>query len=136
MALNGGGTGTAASRPAVLELTGAGAGVPNTVGSGGDVVPLYMHRTSSGGGAAAAAVAAAASAGPAGGPSSVSSKNDYFQFSTHEGLGVGGAGGFAIWLDNDLLEGSSAPCGTFNSPCLASRAEFSVASVELWVLHG
>ncbi len=24
--------------------------------------------------------------------------NDFFQFSTHEGLGVGGVGSFAIWV--------------------------------------
>lgn len=58
--------------------------------------------------------------------------NNYFQFSTHEGLGVGGAGHFAIWLDNDLLEGSSNTCDTFSSPTLASKPDFKVSAVELW----
>ncbi len=61
--------------------------------------------------------------------------NDFFQFSAHEGLGVGGVGHFAIWLDNDLFEGSSSYCDTFGSPCLASAAEFHVHAVELWHLH-
>ncbi|GAX76085.1 hypothetical protein CEUSTIGMA_g3528.t1 [Chlamydomonas eustigma] len=62
-------------------------------------------------------------------------KDDYFQFSTHEGLGVGGSGHFAVWLDNDLFEGSSNECKTFSSVCLASNAEFHVASLELWHIH-
>ncbi|MEW5314804.1 MAG: hypothetical protein WDW38_006273 [Sanguina aurantia] len=60
--------------------------------------------------------------------------SDFFQFSTHEGLGVGGTGAFAFWLDNDLLEGSSHACATFGSPCLASKEEYGVAAVELWHL--
>jgi hypothetical protein len=31
---------------------------------------------------------------------------DYFQYATHEGLGVGGKGSFAFWLDNELREGA------------------------------
>jgi hypothetical protein len=58
--------------------------------------------------------------------------NDYFQFSTHEGLGVGGAGHFAVWLDNDLFEGSSNNCDTFASLCLASSPDFHVQALELW----
>eukprot|EP00798_Chlamydomonas_sp_ICE-L_P000838 gene838-33569_t len=49
-----------------------------------------------------------------------------------EGLGVGGAGHFALWLDNDLNEGSSNNCLTFGSPCLASQSDFHVAALELW----
>ncbi|KAL6759905.1 TLD-domain-containing protein [Haematococcus lacustris] len=60
--------------------------------------------------------------------------NDYFQFATPEGLGVGGAGHFAIWMDNDLLEGSSAQCLTFDSPCLSSAPEFHIRAIELWHL--
>jgi len=30
------------------------------------------------------------------------------------------------------MQGSSGSCGTFGSPCLASREEFKVAAVELW----
>ncbi|GBF88193.1 hypothetical protein Rsub_00905 [Raphidocelis subcapitata] len=59
-------------------------------------------------------------------------KNDYFIYATQECLAVGGQGRFAIWLDADLLRGSSGACGTFGSPCLASREEFGVAAVELW----
>lgn len=61
--------------------------------------------------------------------------NDFFQFSTHEGLGVGGVGQFAIWVDNDLFEGSSGQCDTFGSPCLASSTDFHVQALELWHLH-
>ncbi|GIL82722.1 hypothetical protein Vretifemale_11605 [Volvox reticuliferus] len=81
-------------------------------------------RSSGGGSAAAAAMAAAAPGGSL----------DFFQFSTHEGLGVGGCGTFALWLDNELLEGASYPCDTFASPQLSSKEEFKVAAVELWQL--
>ena len=49
-----------------------------------------------------------------------------------QGLGVGGAGHFALWLDNDLFEGSSNSCLTFASPCLASKSDFHVSALELW----
>jgi hypothetical protein len=59
---------------------------------------------------------------------------DYFQFSSNEGLGVGGAGHFAIWVDEDLLDGSSNPCETFHSPHLAqgSNGDFKVDKLEVW----
>jgi hypothetical protein len=61
-------------------------------------------------------------------------KNDFFQYSTSDCLAVGGLGRFAIWLDGELLRGSSGRCGTFGSPCLASGEEFSIAALELWGL--
>ncbi|KAF6262460.1 TLD-domain-containing protein [Scenedesmus sp. NREL 46B-D3] len=62
-------------------------------------------------------------------------RNDFFQYVTHEGIGVGGAGHWAISLDEGLLHGSSGPCDTFASPCLASREEFEILAVELWHVH-
>jgi hypothetical protein len=62
-------------------------------------------------------------------------RNDFFQYATPEGLGVGGAGHWAISLDDELLKGSSGPCDTFGSPCLASKEEFDILVVELWHVH-
>ncbi len=45
---------------------------------------------------------------------------------------MGGSGHFAVWLDNDLFEGSSNACNTFSSVGLASSPDFHVASLELW----
>ena len=59
-------------------------------------------------------------------------KNDYFMYSTSDGIGTGGGGHFAIWLDAEFLHGSSGTCATFGSPCLAYKEEFKVAAVELW----
>ncbi|KAG2498182.1 hypothetical protein HYH03_003937 [Edaphochlamys debaryana] len=81
-----------------------------------------------------ALAAAAAAAVVAGGACSSTAGLDFFQFSTHEGLGVGGLGAFALWLDNELLEGASYPCDTFGSPRLTGKEEFKVAAVELWQL--
>jgi hypothetical protein len=62
-------------------------------------------------------------------------RNDFFQYVTHEGIGIGGAGHWAISLDEELLHGSSGPCDTFASPCLASKEEFDIIAVELWHVH-
>ncbi len=62
-------------------------------------------------------------------------KNDFFQFSTPECLAVGGLGHFAIWLDAELLAGNSGTCGTFGSPCLSCKEEFTVQGVELWSIQ-
>lgn len=62
-------------------------------------------------------------------------KNDFFMYAQQEAMAVGGLGAFAIWLDAELLQGSSGSCGTFGSPCLASKEEFKVAAVELWGLQ-
>eukprot|EP00198_Chlamydomonas_reinhardtii_P002645 XP_001691981.1 predicted protein [Chlamydomonas reinhardtii] len=43
-------------------------------------------------------------------------------------------GAFALWLDNELVEGASYACDTFGSPQLSAREEFKVAAVELWQL--
>ncbi|PNW77505.1 hypothetical protein CHLRE_10g439550v5 [Chlamydomonas reinhardtii] len=59
-------------------------------------------------------------------------KNDYFQYGTPECLAVGGLGHFAIWVDADLMQGSSGTCGTFGSPCLAHSEDFKVHVVEMW----
>lgn len=76
------------------------------------------------------------SATPGAGPGGAQQpRNDFFQFASHELLGVGGCGHWALSLDEDLLRGSSGGCSTFASPCLASREEFEVHAVELWHVH-
>lgn len=62
-------------------------------------------------------------------------RNDFFQYASPEGLGVGGAGHWALSVDEELLAGSSGPCDTFGCPCLASSEEFGVLGVELWHVH-
>jgi len=59
-------------------------------------------------------------------------KNDFFQYATLDCMAVGGLGHFAIHLDAELLQGSSSTCGTFGSPCLASKEEFKVSLLEVW----
>ena len=56
-----------------------------------------------------------------------------FQTGAAHSMCVGGGDGFAIWLSDDLQKGTSHPCGTFGSPCLASTNEFEVLAIE--VLH-
>jgi len=55
-----------------------------------------------------------------------------FQTATHEALSLGGAPHFALWLDAELRNGTSGRCSTFDSPCLASSPEFTVAQLEVW----
>jgi hypothetical protein len=95
--------------------------------------------SSSGGGAAAAAAAAADSAADSDDRhrrAAAPPRTDFFQYATPDGLGVGGGGHFAIFLDEELLHGSSAHCLTYASPCLASGEEFGVRDVELWWVGG
>jgi len=61
-------------------------------------------------------------------------RNDYFMFGAPESLAVGGGGHFALFLQEDLLRGSSGISATFGNGCLASANEFTVGQVELWSL--
>ncbi|TVU12010.1 hypothetical protein EJB05_45628 [Eragrostis curvula] len=58
--------------------------------------------------------------------------NNYFTFCSPEYLAMGGGGHFALYLDEDLLNGSSSTSETFNNPCLSHTEEFKVKDVELW----
>ena len=53
-----------------------------------------------------------------------------------ESLDAGENFGFGIALDENLLSGTTSPCGTFRNPCLTnnlSKGEvFSVANLEAW----
>ncbi|XP_031478196.1 uncharacterized protein LOC116249163 isoform X1 [Nymphaea colorata] len=58
--------------------------------------------------------------------------NRYFTLCSPEFLALGGGGHFALYLDGDLLTGSSSASETFDNPCLAHTPEFEVKGVELW----
>lgn len=62
-------------------------------------------------------------------------QNDFFQWAGPDGLGAGGSGHWAVYLDSELLRGSSGPCATYGSPCLAAAEDFEVLGVELWRPH-
>ncbi|XP_078433864.1 TLD-domain containing nucleolar protein [Wolffia australiana] len=58
--------------------------------------------------------------------------NRYFSLCSPEFLAIGGGGHFALYLDEDLLNGSSATSETFGNSCLATSEDFEVKEVELW----
>ncbi|KAF7839955.1 oxidation resistance protein 1 [Senna tora] len=58
--------------------------------------------------------------------------NRYFTLCTTDFLAIGGGSHFAIYLDGDLLNGSSAVSETYGNPCLAHSQDFEVKEVELW----
>lgn len=68
--------------------------------------------------------------------------NSFFQFTSQTFLAIGGGAGshFALWIDEDLLMGTTSACSTFASPPLAnivdedapSCMEFKIISVEVW----
>lgn len=60
--------------------------------------------------------------------------NDYFQWCSTDAIAVGGAGGYALWLDADLSSGLSRNSTTFGNDSLAASQEFKIGSVELWGL--
>ncbi|CAL9096970.1 unnamed protein product [Musa acuminata var. zebrina] len=58
--------------------------------------------------------------------------NHYFTLCSSEFLALGGGGHFALYLDGDLLTGSSSSSETFANSCLAHSEDFQVKEVELW----
>ncbi|MBA0793948.1 hypothetical protein Gohar_018324 [Gossypium harknessii] len=58
--------------------------------------------------------------------------NRYFTLCSTEFLAIGGGGHFALYLDGELLNGSSSFSETYRNPCLASSKDFEVKEVELW----
>ncbi|XP_021899601.1 TLD domain-containing protein 2 [Carica papaya] len=58
--------------------------------------------------------------------------NRYYYMCLNDLLALGGGGNFALSLDGDLLSGTSGPCDTFGSSCLAHKSEFELKNVELW----
>lgn len=60
--------------------------------------------------------------------------NDYFQWGSADHIAVGGAGGYALWLDADLHSGLSRNSTTFGNDSLAGAEEFKAGLVELWGL--
>ena len=53
-------------------------------------------------------------------------------------IGLGGGNGFGLWIDDDLLHGSSMSCETFDNPCLSKIHDdnglFEIANLEVWTL--
>ncbi|KAG6773543.1 hypothetical protein POTOM_020828 [Populus tomentosa] len=63
--------------------------------------------------------------------------NRYFTLCSTDFLAIGGGGHFALYLDSDLLNGSSSFSETYGNPCLAHSEDFEVKEVELWgFVHG
>lgn len=58
--------------------------------------------------------------------------NRYYTLCSPDFLALGGGLHFALYLDNDLLNGSSAASETYGNPCLALSQDFEVKEVELW----
>ena len=61
-------------------------------------------------------------------------RNDYFMLSAPQSVALGGGGHFALFLDGELLHGTSGTSETFENPCLASAEGFAmVKGIELRV---
>lgn len=71
--------------------------------------------------------------------------NSYFMFSSRDHLAMGSGGHFGLFLDADLLHGSSGPCETFSNVCLCRQrpggvqraddtpvGEYQCAVLEVW----
>lgn len=59
--------------------------------------------------------------------------NEYFIYSKEDTIALGGGSGkFALWLDRDLAQGSSAPCDTFLNSTLSYQEDFKPTVVEVW----
>ncbi|CAI9271933.1 unnamed protein product [Lactuca saligna] len=58
--------------------------------------------------------------------------NRYFTLCSTEYLALGGGNHFALYLDSDLLNGSSLASETYGNSCLSHTQEFEVKEIELW----
>lgn len=71
-----------------------------------------------------------------------SRENSFFQFTSGNFLAIGGGAGshFALWVDEDLLMGTTSACSTFGNPPLTNVAEedgpssmeFKIVCLEVW----
>ncbi|KAF0699134.1 Aste57867_10290 [Aphanomyces stellatus] len=61
-----------------------------------------------------------------------SRKNNYFQLCTDESLVLGGGNAFGLYLDSDLVHGTTGKCDTFGSNPLVPGETFSCTHVEVW----
>ncbi|KAL7613398.1 hypothetical protein Lser_V15G06775 [Lactuca serriola] len=58
--------------------------------------------------------------------------NRYFTLCSTEYIALGGGNHFALYLDSDLLNGSSLASETYGNSCLSHTQEFEVKEIELW----
>jgi hypothetical protein len=60
--------------------------------------------------------------------------SDYFIFASTKNLQIGGGIGVGLWLDNELWNGRSQKCTTFNNEPLTQEdeEEFECVQVELY----
>uniref|UniRef100_A0A6N2LL04 Oxidation resistance protein 1 n=1 Tax=Salix viminalis TaxID=40686 RepID=A0A6N2LL04_SALVM len=58
--------------------------------------------------------------------------NRYYTLCSTDFLAMWCGGRFALYMDSDLLNGSSSVSETYGNPCLAYTEDFEVKEVELW----
>ena len=66
---------------------------------------------------------------------SASNSNNYYMLTSEKGLGFGGGGNFALFVDGDLNTGSTGPCETFASPALTNVNPFTCVECELYEIE-
>ena len=58
--------------------------------------------------------------------------NSFFMMSSADALAAGGGTNFALFVDKQILNGTSGACSTFGSPRLSSTDQFQVGVFEVW----
>ncbi len=61
-----------------------------------------------------------------------SGANSHFVFSQKDHLAMGSGGRFGLWVDSELLHGSSGPSETYSNPCLCDPAAPLEVSEDGW----
>jgi len=61
-----------------------------------------------------------------------SHRNSFFQMGKADSLAMGGGDHFGLYVDAELLDGSSGACETFESQPLSNKVDFKVVSLEIW----
>ncbi|KNC96158.1 uncharacterized protein SPPG_08546 [Spizellomyces punctatus DAOM BR117] len=59
--------------------------------------------------------------------------NDYLMLSEPHFIAFGGGEGhFGLWIDDELYNGHSGPCQTFDNEKLSTTSEFEIVGLEVW----
>ncbi|CAO3653522.1 unnamed protein product [Cunninghamella echinulata] len=63
-------------------------------------------------------------------------RNDYFIYSNHSFIAIGGGDGhIGLFLYGDLHHGHTQPCATFNNELLTMNNSFECIGLEVWGFH-
>ena len=62
-------------------------------------------------------------------------KNNDYIFSDHEGIAIGCGDKYGVFIKNELVDGFSTSCATFDNIILSNESDFDIQNIEIWGLE-